>query len=228
MCCRSRVASAAGLALVAGLLSTRVAVGAPPARAPTDHGTWQVPCVLWLPMLITALFGAGFAAFFQFAPILAAWRGDMAAGWLYTIYGVSIIATRLGSGHVLERLGTARGLGWAALSMTVGLGMIALTPPTTGLVAAVVLIALGGGVFHPMLIAHHATLLPRRPGQATAAFYVGFDLGIGLGSWLFGGVLELAGPPGLYAVAALLVGLVVPLTPLLKQHGADNMEHRHV
>ncbi len=213
---------AAGLALAAGILSTGVASGAPAPHTPAGHATVWAPRVLWLPMLITALFGAGFAAFFQFAPILAVWRGDMAVGWLYTIYGVSIIATRLGGGRVLNRLSTAPVLGCAAISMSIGLGTLALMPPAGGVAVAVVLIALGSGVFHPTLIAHHAALMPQQPGQTTAAFYVGFDLGIGLGSWLFGGVLEVAGLPQLYAVAALVVVLVLPLTSLLK-HQPNSM-----
>jgi hypothetical protein len=32
-------------------------------------------------------------------------------------------------------------------------------------------------------------LLPQALGRATATFYLGFELGIGIGSWLLGGVL---------------------------------------
>ena len=52
-------------------------------------------------------------------------------------------------------------------------------------------------------------------GQASAAFYLGFDLGIGLGSWLLGAILDLAGLTWLFATAALLILLTVPLLPAL-------------
>jgi predicted MFS family arabinose efflux permease len=80
--------------------------------------------------------------------------------------------------------------------------------------------AASGGLFHPALIARHAELLLEAPGRASGAFYVAFDLGIGLGSWLFGAALQLAGLPGLYWTAAALAGAVLPLTPLLAKGGS--------
>jgi predicted MFS family arabinose efflux permease len=99
--------------------------------------------------------------------------------------------------------------------MAVGQALIASTSGLAPLLPAAVLIAASGGLFHPALIARHAALLPEAPGRASAAFYVAFDLGIGLGSWLLGVALQLSGLPGLYWTAALLAGLVVPLAPLL-------------
>jgi predicted MFS family arabinose efflux permease len=93
------------------------------------------------------------------------------------------------------------------------LASVAATPVTLGLAA--LLIAAGGGLFHPILIAHHARLLPGEPGQATAGFYLGFDLGIGLGSWLLGAMLDLGGLFWMYALATALVALTVPLVPIL-------------
>jgi predicted MFS family arabinose efflux permease len=206
---------AGSLALFAGLL----AVGAPvvaPAAALTVADPWRTPSALWLPMLLSGLFGAGFAAFFQFAPILAARRGDLAGGSLYTVYGIGIIATRLGSGRVLAGIPAGHLLRGAAISMLLGLGMLAATPPVALLGLAVLLIAAGSGISHPTLIAYHAALLPQAPGRAMAAFYIGFDLGIGLGSWVCGGLLQVYGLSGLYTGAALLVALVVPLASRLK------------
>ncbi|NJM07070.1 MFS transporter [Candidatus Gracilibacteria bacterium] len=179
-------------------------------------GSWfSFPRVLWLPMLISGLFGACFAAFFQFAPIMAERRGDVDAGWLYAAYGVGIIGTRLLSRPLLDRLSTPQLLGGAAIVTALGLGLIALAPPPAWLGLAVLLIAAGSGTNHPVLIAHHAALLPQAPGQATAAFYLGFDLGIGLGSWIFGVLLQFSGIVGLYIGAALLALLVLPCLPPL-------------
>jgi predicted MFS family arabinose efflux permease len=82
--------------------------------------------------------------------------------------------------------------------------------------------AASGGLFHPALIARHAALLPEAPGRASAAFYVAFDLGIGVGSWLFGIALQLAGLPGLYWTAAALVAAVLPLAPLVARGGGED------
>src|SRR5439155_414252 len=79
----------AGLPGLGGVLAATLG-----ARAAAPAGaalSWAVPRRLWLPMLLAGLFGAGFAAFFQFAPILAERRGTVSAGLLYSVYGVGII-----------------------------------------------------------------------------------------------------------------------------------------
>lgn len=207
--------AAGGLALVAGLLAASLSA---PRQAGAGSGSWQAawhfPRLLWLPMAQTALFGAGFAAFFLFAPLLSE-RRDVPPGLLYTVYGVGIILTRFTGGRWIDRAGTRWTLFVAAVLLGAGLGLAALATTTGWLGLASFLVAVGGGLFHPALIAHHARLLPDAPGRASAAFYLGFDLGIGLGSWLFGVVLQYAGIGWLFGVAALLTAATIPLLPAL-------------
>jgi predicted MFS family arabinose efflux permease len=209
--------AAAALATLGGVLALRLP--RPPADAESESTEprpieWTIPRRLWLPMLTAALLGAGFAAFFQFAPILAE-RRAVSSGLLYTIYGAAIIATRLVGGRLLDRFDVGRVVTLAAVLMVLGLALIAASTSLGALALAAALIAVSGGLFHPALIARHADLLPLAPGRASAAFYMAFDLGIGLGSWLFGVALQLAGLAGLYWTAAVLAAAVVPLAPLL-------------
>src|SRR5204863_9322503 len=111
------------------------------------------------------------------------------AGLLSGIYGVAIIATRLTAGRLLDQLRVSHVVLAAAALMAIGLGAIAWTTELLPTAIAVALVAASGGLFHPVLLAHHATLLPEAPGKASAAFYVAFDLGIGAGRWIFGIVL---------------------------------------
>ena len=101
-----------------------------------------------------------------------------------------------------------------ALLMAAGLALFAIAATPDRLLLASLLLA-AAGLFHPTLLAHHAALLPTAPGQASAAFYVGFDLGIGLGSWLLGWALAAAGLAGLYGAACLAVLGVLPLIPVI-------------
>jgi predicted MFS family arabinose efflux permease len=205
------------LALLGGALAALISAPPRPARpARSLLQGWRFPRILWLPMTVSGLFGAGFAAFFLFAPILSE-RRDVPPGLLYTVYGVGIIASRIAGSRWLDRAGTGPALLLSAVVVGAGLALaaVAATPLWLGLAALV--IAAGSGVFHPVLIAHHARLLPGTPGQATAGFYLGFDLGIGLGSWLLGLILDLAGLTWLYLTAALLVLLTMPLLPALLQ-----------
>lgn len=203
------------LALLGGALAATIA--APPrAAGPVRNwrNGWRFPRQLWLPMVAAGLFGAGFAAFFLFAPILSE-RRDVPPGILYTVYGIGIIATRIVGSRWLDRVSTRQTLLVAAVILLVGLMLAALGTNVVVLAAAALLIAAGGGLFHPVLIAHHSRLLPAEPGQATAGFYLGFDLGIGLGSWLLGAVLDVGGLFWMYVTATLLVAGTLPLLPLL-------------
>lgn len=208
---------AAALAGVAGLLAWCV-----PAdlsnRSETSDPFWSFPRRVWTPMVIAALLGMGFASFFQFAPLLAERRTVIDAGWLYTLYGLGLILTRFGGGGLVDRWDTAPMLALTALLMATGLAIFAIATTPASLLLATLLLA-GSGLFHPTLIAYIASLLPNTPGRASAAFYVGFDLGIGLGSWILGILLQLAGLPGLYFTAAAAAILVLPLLPALADPG---------
>jgi predicted MFS family arabinose efflux permease len=215
------LAAAGGFAVVGGLLALllppRIATCAKhqPVGLDTASGVeWAIPRRLWLPMLAAGLLGASFAAFFQFAPILAE-RRSVSAGVLFGVYGVAIIATRILGGRFLDRFTVARVVMAAAVLMIVAHVVIASTSGLAPLVPATVLLAISGGLWHPALIARHAALLPQAPGRATAAFYVAFDLGLGLGAWLLGVALQLGGLPGLYWTAAALALVVLPLVPRL-------------
>jgi MFS family permease len=206
---------AALLALIGGALAAMIA--APVRIRPTVRDWrqgWRFPRRLWLPMAMSSLFGAGFAAFFLFAPILSE-RRDVAPGLLYTVYGIGIIATRIVGSRWLDRAGTGQTLLLSAILLGSGLALAAFATTPFWLGAASLVIACGSGLFHPVLIAHHARLLPGEPGQATAGFYLGFDLGIGLGSWLLGIILDIAGLTWLFLTATVLVLATIPLLPAL-------------
>ncbi len=206
---------AGALALVAGLIAWRL----PPISLEAAGGTTgqlSFPRRLWVPMLTAGLLGAGFAAFFQFVPILAERRATIAVGWLYTTYGLGLILTRFSAGRLVDRWGTRRMLLVTSLLMASGLALFSVATTPAQLIPATLLVA-AAGLFHPTLITHHAALLPEAPGRASAAFYVGFDLGIGLGSWVLGAALQAGGPGALYLSATLIVLGVLPLLPLIEQ-----------
>jgi predicted MFS family arabinose efflux permease len=194
----SGLLATAACACLAGALAASLPTGT--KRGPSDIQL-RMPRRAWHAMLVTGLLGAGFAAFFQFAPILAD-RRDVPPGLLYSIYGAAIIAARVLGGPLLDRFPIASVVVPAATLMALAYGLIAASQDFAPLVLGVGMVAVSGGLFHPALLAHHAALLPATPGQASAAFYIAFDLGIGLGSWIFGVALQLAGVAALYWVAA--------------------------
>lgn len=206
-----------GIAAGAGVMTRALRYRAPQetnGQAFAWTALWRFPRQLWLAMFVSALFGAGFGAYFQYFAVLLE-RRSIPAPAVFAAYGISIIVTRLLFGRYLDRIGFGRVLGLAALIMTVGLVIAAYGYSLPSLIVAAALIAAGGGFFHPMLIAHHVTLLPQRAGWAVACFYFGFDLGIGGGAWLLGAALDWGGLVALYWTAALLTLATLCFIPAL-------------
>lgn len=194
-----------GLALLAGLLVW--------TAIPRDHTyagrrrgfveTLTPPASLRTAMLTTALFGVAFGAFYSFLPLLAERRGLEPVGLAYTVYGASIILTRILTANLLDRPDRTQVLAPSLLVTTVGLAGFAFADNWPVLIASAALMAAGSGIAHPALIALCVDRMPdSERGRATASFYLAFDLGIGMGNWLLGPVLGSFGLVGMYALAA--------------------------
>lgn len=192
-----------GLALCGGALATQVRQVSPQERQPFAwRKLWSIPPILRLPMLSAGLGGAAFGAFFQFVPLLVERRGGIAAGALYTVYGIGIIVTRLLTGRLQDRGETGVVLQISFLLVAAGLSIFAFAH-SWGLLVAALAVAAGSGIMHPSLIALHVALLPlEQRGRAVAVFYLGFDLGLGLGAWLLALVLQWSNFTTMYLLAA--------------------------
>ena len=165
--------------------------------------TLTPPAPLRTAMLTTALFGVAFGAFYSFLPLLAERRGLQPVGLAYTVYGGSIILTRILTANLLDRPDRTQVLAPSLLVTTVGLAGFAFADNWPLLLASAALMAAGSGIAHPALIALCVDRMPdSERGRATASFYLAFDLGIGMGNWLLGPVLGSFGLMGMYALAA--------------------------
>ncbi len=204
------------LAVVAGLLIGRSQVAGERGSAPIPwRGMFDFPPLLRWPMVVTALFGASFGVFFQFLPLLAERRGIQPVGLAYTVYGLGIILTRLSTGRLLDGPHRGRILALATGILALGLLGFSQAQAMLWLLAAAILVAFGSGILHPALIALHVELSPpSQRGRATAAFYLAFDLGIGMGSWLLSPVLQGFGLTGLFTVAGAIA--LITLAPLMR------------
>lgn len=176
---------------------------------------WVFPRTLRLPMLAMMLLGMGYCSFFQFFTILADRRGVQPAGMLFTAYGVAIIFARLTLGRYIDRVPFRVMMLISTIVTVVGILFAAFGSSALPLIIAASLIGGAGGLFHPTLIAHHVLVLPDQQGRATASAFFGFDLSIGVGAWVLGIVLDLAGLTAMYLVAAFIVSLNVFVLPSL-------------
>lgn len=188
-----------GLALFVPSIRTQVS-GPQPAWA----SLLRPPPVLLLPMAASWLLGLGFGAYLQFVPLLAERRGLGPAGLIYSVYGVSIILTRLVTGRRLDQGDRVPILRAAFLIMAAGLAIFALAYSMPLLLVAAACVAAGGGILHPVFIAIHVErMAPAERGRAVGFFYLGFDLGVGLGAWVLSPILQTFGLTGMYLFAAV-------------------------
>lgn len=203
-----------GAFLLSGALavvSIAMALQAAPKRPPVlEPSAWSELMViagkLRIPLVAATLFGISFGAFFQFLPLLTERRGLGPAGTVFTVYGASLILTRLitAKTQLLDRHDRGRILLLAFLLLGGGLGGFAAAGSQYQIYPATVIFAAGAGTLHPLLIAIHVGgVSAGERGRAGAVFYFGFDLGIGAGAWVYSPVFQWFGMTGLFCLAAL-------------------------
>ncbi len=193
--------AAFGGALALFIPSVRVQAAGP---RPAWTSLLRPPPTLLLPMAASWLLGLGFGAYLQFVPLLAERRGLGPAGLVYSVYGVSIILTRLATGRRLDQGDRAPILRVAFLVMAAGLAIFALAYSLPLLLIGAACVAAGGGILHPAFIAIHVERMTETErGRAVGFFYLGFDLGVGLGAWVLSPILQNFGLTGMYLFAAV-------------------------
>ena len=197
---------AAALALLAGLLATRIPETAPLVDAdapavPLVHRVAVVPGLL----LLTGI--ASMAGFFAFLALHAEAIGHMDWSLVLLMFGFIVVGTRVVFAKVPDRVSPYR-LGGLALALTGGgIALVALVPSVAGLFAGAALVALGVGFTTPAFFtAMIARVEPHERGAAMATMTVAIDLAFGAGPVLFGIVASIGGIP-----AAFLAGAGVAL-----------------
>ena len=213
------------IAVVTGLLAWGSLPQGQGMKAPAVRWRviYSIPRALWIPAIIAALFGIGYGAFIQFLPLLVERRHLGTSGIAFAVYGVSIILTRLVTGKLLDRADRRPVMAVAILILAAGLAGFAFANAPVWIWVSAALTAFASGILHPILIATHVNLLSdRETGRAIGTFYIGFDLGIGLGAWILAPALQRLGLTSLYLLAALAAGTGILLLPALKVNSATN------
>ena len=126
----------------------------------------------------------------------------------FTIYAVVVIAGRSITGRLADRYGrvavTIPGLAVSALAMVV----VPSIPSEIGLMLAATLYGFGFAAVQPTLMALTIDRVPpHERGSAMATLFVGYDVGIAIGAFVFATVLE--------ATSFTTMFQLVALTPLV-------------
>jgi MFS family permease len=164
------------------------------------------------PGLVLFLGLIGLAAFTAFVRLYVGELGMDGAQSIFLLYGGLVLAVRIIGARLPDVLGPRRAGTGALSAAAAGMAVIALWNSTIGLVVGTVFFAAGMSLLFPALLVLALDSAPdRERASVVGTFSSFFDLSQGIGALLLGGVAELAGYRGTFAVAAglAIVGLVV-------------------
>ena len=190
-------------AVMSGLaLSLRAPPRSEGLAAAPGFRLWSRPALPAAGALILTIMGH--SSVYGFLPLYAIANGaGRHVGWFFTLFSVWIILCRLVLRRISDRLGRTRVL-IPAMGATAAAYLVLTQPPTAAsLGVAAVLLATGGSVLYPTLL---ALVVDRAPagerGLAVGTLSGAFDLGVVVGSLLLGLVVERISYGAGFAMAA--------------------------
>lgn len=190
-------------AVMSGLaLSLRAPPRSEDVTAGSGFRLWSRPALPAAGALILTIMGH--SSVYGFLPLYAIANGaGRHVGWFFTLFSVWIIVCRLVLRRISDRLGRTRVL-IPAMGATAAAYLVLTQPPTAAsLAVAAVLLATGGSVLYPTLLALVVDRAPARErGLAVGTLSGAFDLGVVVGSLLLGLIVERISYGAGFAMAA--------------------------
>ena len=196
------VVTGAAAVMSALALSLRAPPRSEALAAAPGFRLWSRPALPATGALILTIMGH--SSVYGFLPLYAIANGaGRHVGWFFTLFSVWIILCRLVLRRISDRLGRTRVL-IPAMGATAAAYLVLTQPPTAAsLAVAAVLLATGGSVLYPTLL---ALVVDRAPagerGLAVGTLSGAFDLGVVVGSLLLGLVVERISYGAGFAMAA--------------------------
>jgi MFS family permease len=131
---------------------------------------------------------------------------EEAAGFFFLVYAVTVLLSRPFSGRLLDARGADFVVYPCLFIFAVGMFLFGRAGHGITLLSAAVLIGLGYGNFLSCSQAIAIKVVPsHRFGLATSTFFIGLDVGFGIGPYLLGSLVSFTGYRGLYLTMALMV-----------------------
>lgn len=149
----------------------------------------------------------GYGCIQAFLPSYAAEHGlTGTASIFFLCYAGAAIFTRPQAGRLFDRRGEHIVLYPALLLTALALYVLSRADSTAALLCSGLFLGVGFANFQSVGQAVSLSLVSRsRYAQATTTFYIFFDLGIGLGPYIFGHLIPSAGYSGMYLTLSIVV-----------------------
>jgi MFS family permease len=156
----------------------------------------------------------------SFIALYASESGISNIGFFFTAMAISMLISRPLSGRWADQGGSNTVLWIGHLAITAGLIIIVLSHSILELMWAAAIFGFGFGFCMPTLQAFSVRFAPaHRRGAATATFFIALDLGIGLGTIIWGYVAAASNYQIMYLSALLPVLLALILYQILRSRG---------
>lgn len=163
------------------------------------------------------LVALGYGAGTSYAALLATERGITPRSLYFTVFALTVIATRLLLPGIADRSSAVRVLVPSFLLVPPGLALLAVAQTRLGLAAAALVFACGFSSAYPAFM---TWVLARTDARHRAATYgsvlLAFDTAIGTGSLMVGRIAEAASLRAAFLALAAISALAVPAFLLLR------------
>lgn len=186
----------------------------PPAKAPGSKSQGSfVEKTAVIPAMVMGCVTLTMSAVSTFVPLYAQELEVGNVGYFFSIYAIGLLISRFFIGNVLDHYGILFACLPCLLSMFGAMLLLAFAHGALALNAGGFLYGLGyGGIQTAVQSLAVMYAPPSRFGAANGTFFIGFDLGIGLGAILAGFLSESIGFSAMYL---LLSGFILLATVLL-------------
>ncbi|ALS01878.1 multidrug MFS transporter [Enterococcus silesiacus] len=151
-----------------------------------------------------------------------------ASSFFFVVYALVITATRPMSGRIFDARGENAVMYPSFVFLTAGLLLLSVTTSGWMLLVSGGLIGLGYGTFmsNGQAICLKASPNSHRIGIALSTYFIGLDLGLGVGPYVLGELQRVLSFQGLYFVAGLIPVICTILYALFYQSKAPTYENK--
>ena len=190
---------------VASVFLGMSAPGKPSQQLANRRVQWSLHSAARRPSLVLGIGLIGYAGFLAFIALHATDVGIEVTGSLFTLFAVVVLTFRLLGARIPDRLGALTTTRLSLAFSAVGLLIIGLWNEVAGVYTGTFVMAIGQSFLVPALL---VLVVDRAPdserSHAIGSLSIGFDLAVGLGGLLVGGVVALTNRGGGFIFCALI------------------------
>jgi MFS family permease len=214
LCLESAALNVAMAAIAWGLPADTPHAPRPLSLNPADLVEWHV----LVGAVTLFLYSFSYGGITSFVAVYAESVGVAPRALYFTVFSLTILATRPFIGRYADRVGHARVIVPCLALIVLGVSVLAMATTRTGFVVSAMLFGAGFGSAYPIFVAHLMHHVPDdRRGATFGALIGAFDTGIGTGSIAIGWLNSRYGFGCAFGVAAALSLMSIPYFLLMEK-----------